>query len=681
MRTNELRYVILNYLYKNKNKQLTTRKIFFANNIDAKMSNRYKKMIEQIQQLPFVVASGDTLQWNNAYFIGKLYVQGVLFTYRNQDKFVLDTKDDAFPIDGDTIIVKITDEKRLTGKIDCVIKRTSKTIRGILTKCGEYNFIIPEDKQKYRNDIFVNGMLSEVENYSKVEIQLEEFNTNRKPVGSISRVLRSSVSDDDKNKLATLAKHGFHKKFSQNVIDESNNCKKRISLSTYSNRVVVNDPVFIISDSYYSDYAFSASKNQHGYDVTVYIPDIAAKVCEGTLLDKAAREKAISCRLNDERIEILPQEFLNDKIRFAEASKRAAIAFKMHFDVNGHRTAFDVFEAIITPCKAINAFELFQYLKYRDEVFEDNYYSIIDDIFAIVDLYDIMNKDALVFHKTRRIERIENGRIVYNGNKLMDELIYMFGLECEKIVGEIFMENKFPIIHSYYELPSMFNIEKLNNHCIPHGINITAHLVDEKLNAHKICEFVNSLYNQDLQSAIVANINHIIGPKKYSKENIYNFKAGTITCPIVEPTKNYASLYNHRLLKRYMNKKLFNDNVFDDVFVHIDKLCQHMTEKHKEKSMLEKEYLNGLLVEIFSSEENVQEAMVFGISPSGLTAILNSGVTTLVRFDDYVLSDKEFKFTYNNVEDTIIIGNKIEIAFSHYDVKYNRLIFQYIGRH
>ena len=680
MRTNELRYIILNYLYKNKNKQLTKRKIFFANNIDPKMATRYNKIVEKIQQLPFVISSDDMLQWNDKYFIGKLYVQGVLFTYRNQDKFVLDVESDMFPIDGDTIVVKVTDEKRLTGKIDCVIKRTSKTIRGILTKCGEFNFIIPEDKQKYRNDIFVDGMLSEVENYSKVEIQLEEFNTNRKPVGSISRVLRSSVSDGDKNKLATLAKHGFNKKFTQDVIDEANDCKKRISMSTYSNRIIVNEPVFIISDSYYSDYAFSASKNQSGYDITVYIPDIASKVCEGTLLDKTAKEKAISCRLNDERIEILPSDFLNDKIRFSEASKKAAIAFKMHFDANGHRNGFDVFEAVVMPCKAINAFELFQYLKYRDEVFEDNYYSIIDDIFALVDLYNIMNKDELVFHKTRRIERIENGRIVYNGNKMMDDLIYIFGLECEKIVGEIFMESKFPIIHSYYELPSMFNIEKLNSHCIPHGISVTKYLIDEKLNSHNVCEFVNSIYNQDLQSAIIANINNMIGTKKYSKENIYNFKAGTITCPIVEPTKNYASLYNHRLLKRYINKKLFNDNVFDNIFINIDKLCQYMTEKHKEKSMLEKEYMNGLLVEIFSSEENIHEAMVFGISPSGLTVSLHNGITTLVRFDDYVLSDKEFKFIHNNTEDTIVIGDKINIAFSHYDVKYNRLIFQYIGR-
>lgn len=680
MRINELKYIILDYLYKNRNKKVNKRKIFFANNLDASINEKFNKSLDMVKRTPYVVTSEDTLQWNDEYFIGKLYVNGAHFTYRNKDKFRLTINEDWYPLDGDTIIVKIDDEKRLTGTIHCVIKRTSKSIRGILTKCGEHNFVIPEDRNRYRHDIHVEGMLDEVENYAKVELKLDEFSVTKKPNGVVERVIRSSLADNDKNKAASLAKYGFSKKFSAEVLEAANKIKQRISYSTYNEKILVEEPVFIISNSYYSDFAFSASKNKVGYTITVFIPDVTSKIPDGSILEKTAKEKAIACKLNDEYIDILPTGMLNDKIRFVEAAKRPAIAFKIHYDINGHQDDFDVFEAIVTPCKAINSFELFQYLKYRDEVFENNYYSIIDDIFALVDIYQLMRKDVLVFHSTNRIERVENGRIVYNGHNMMDDLTYLFGMECEKIVGYIFMEAKFPCIHSYYELPSMFNIEKLNNHCIPHGINAMQSLINDKLNASDICEFINSVYNQDIQRAIATNINNMIGVKQYSKEPMYNFKAGAITCPIVEPTKNYAAIYNHRLLKRYIHKRLFNDNVFDTVSKNIDEVCNHMTAKHKAKKQLESEYLNSLLVEVFSSEENIQDVLVFGISPSGLNVELVSGMKGLVRFDDYTLSDKQFTFIHNNVKDTIVIGDKITVAFSHYDVKYNRLIFQYIGR-
>ncbi len=680
MRINELKYIILNYLYKNCNKKLNKKKIFFANNLDASVNEKFNKAFAMIKRTPYVVAIDDTLQWNKEYFIGKLYVDGAHFTYRNKDKFRLTINDECYPLDGDTIIVKIDDERRLTGTIDSVLKRTSKHIRGILTKCGEHNFVIPEDRNRFRHDIHVEGMIDEVDNYSKVELKLDEFSVTKKPNGTIERVIRSSTLDDEKNKTAVLAKHGFNNKFSTDVIEAADKIKTRISHTTYNDKILIEAPVFIISNSYYSDFAFSASKNKEGYTITVFIPDIAAKVAEGSILEKAAKEKAIACKLNDDYVDILPSNMLNDKIRFSEAAKRPAIAFKMHYDMNGHQDDFDVFEAIITPCKAINSFELFQYLKYRDEVFENNYYSIIDDIFALVDVYQLMKKDSLVFHATNRIERVENGRIVYNGYGTMDDLIYLFGMECEKIVGFIFMEANFPCIHSYYELPSMFNLEKLNNHCIPHGINALQHLIQDKLDASEVCEFINSIYNQDVQHAVVANINSIIGVKQYSKEPIYNFKAGAITAPIIEPTKNYAAIYNHRLLKRYLHKTLYNDNVYDLICQNIDDTCKYMTQKHFAKKRLESEYLNSLLVEVFSSEENVQEAIVIGISPSGLNVELASGVKGLVRFDDYKLSDKQFTFVHNDLEDTIVIGDRISIAFNHYDVKYNRLIFQYIER-
>ena len=676
LRTNSIKYLILSFLYRYRSNAFTRPKIFFGLKLPTENAAVFNKTFELIKAMPYISVKNNTVQWDDRYFIGKLHVDHVEFVYRNKEKFLVSYQNVLYPMDGDEVVVAVGDAKRLTGNVVDVIKRTTKCIRGTVSNLNGTTFVIPEDKTRYKHDIYITN--ADLADFTKVEIKLDEFDTRLKPAGSVNRQIRNTAADNQQNKRSILAKHGFSYGFSNEELEEAGRIKKKISNNAFNESVVVDVPVFLISDSYYAEMAYSAKKNpDKTVDITIYIPDIAAKISEGTKLDKAAQRKGVACRLNDEVVEILPRELLEERLLFSEGQKRLSIAFKLTFDTNGRRINYDVFEAIITPCKAISSFDLIEYLKYRDEVFETSYYSIIDELFTLIDAYDLMNKDCLSFNTINRVDRVENGRIIVNASKTMDDMSYLFGMECEKITAEILHDAKFPAIHSYKTLPSMFDIKRLQTQCSVHGITIADVLKSDKLSPKDLTEFISSIFDTDLQNAILANVNNMTNEQGYAAQKVYNFMAGTITCPIVNPSKNYAALYNQRLLRRYIMKTLFNDNVMNNVLANIDTICDDLTTKENKRLRVESEYINTLLVEAMQNEDAF-EVLAYSTTPSGVHVQLDNGLVGLVKFEDYELSDKEFVFFIDGERKVLRIGDRFNAKFSRYDLKSNRLIFEYI---
>ena len=677
MRTNELLYIILKTLNDKKDKGYSQRKIFFANNIPSNSAAVYNKTFASAVKHGYIVIDDkNNARLSPEYFVGTLHVSsGVQFAYRNQDKFILESHS-CYPVDEDVVLIKITDARRLTGEIVKVLKRTDKFITGVYVNQGLTTFVIPDDKKRYKHDIFVNNeMLSEVPNYAKVELKLDAFDIGLKPLGIINRVIRNATEDNARNKLATLSKYGFSPRFSQKALQEAETIKSRISHSSRQDRVLVDIPVFIISESTSSQVAFSCKKNKSGFVVTVYTPDVAGKVIEGSQLDLEAKSKALACCLNNEFINILPQDLITSKIAFSEGQKRLSIAFKLQYDITGTLEDCNVFEAIVEPSTRVNSTAFMHYLAFRGESFENEYFTIIEDLMALSELYDVLDKSRLVFKNKNQIRCIEDGEIEYKENTLLDDLFYILKTDCEMITSKLFSDSNFPCVHSYFKLPSIFRIERLINQCKPFGVDAGC-LLEEKITPYDINKFIYSLPD-NLQEAVKCNIYDMLGPKQYGKEKTYNYVVGGITCPIINPTRNYAALYNQRLLKRYIKKTLFNDNVENQVIVNIDNICNYISNKSNDKSCAEKEYLLFSLVDNLMSEDATYDALAYSVSPSGVSIILSSGITGLVRFDEYELSDKEFKFTYNGEDRTLKIGDNCHVMFDYFDVKNNRFIFKY----
>ena len=677
-RLSEYKYIILDYLYKNRGKKFNRSKIFFANKIDTKYAPLFNKAYASVSKSEYVICEEERLTWNTDYFISMLHVKNNMeIVYNNEIEKYFASYDEIYPIDGDFVLAKVIDEKRRSCEIIKILKRTTKHIVGTFVQQGFTTFVIPEDKKRYKFDLYVNASLvSDIPNYSKVEVIIEEYNVGLKPTCRISRTIRNTLAKDEKNKIALLAKHGFSEKFSAETTKASQEIKARISQNYLTGKSKIEEPVFIIDTDRPYELAFSSAKTKDGYDITMFIADIASKIVENSVIDKEASEKGVSCQFIDETTSIFPKELLEDKLLFSPGCKRAAIAFKIHFDSLGNRTDYSVFETIVEPSKAIPIDDINTYINIRNEDFEDSYYSLMDEIFALIDLSECIDKTSLIFKDKYKFV-LNNDKIINKKISNIELLIELLKLECEKITSSIFAYSNFPIIHSYYELPSMFSIERLFNHCDHLNIKPTC-LLEEKINPNDILTMLQKV-DHDTAAAIMTNINKMIGPVKYSRELFYNFQTKTSTCPITNPASNYCSLYNQRLLKRFISKKLFNDNVENSVLTNIDNICTKMSYKEKEKDAAEKEYFNTIIVDKITKDGMTCDALVYSFSPSGVNVLLNNGLYGLVRFDEHGLSDKKFIFEDNGVQKSLFIGDNIVVSFNYFDIQRNRLIFSYVS--
>ena len=677
MRTNELLYIILKYLNDKRGSKLTQRKIFFANNIDNNNAAVYNKTFAAAVKSGYIVMNGDYASLSSEYFVNTFHVhKGFKYAFsNNREKYNVETHN-TYPIDGDVVLVKIVDGLRLVGEVERVLKRTSKQVVGTFVNQGVASFVIPDNKLKIEYDIYVsNEMAEDTPNYSKVAVSIEPFDISLKPRGIIDKVIRNAAEDTANTKLSVLAKYGFSSKFSDAVLAEADKIKAKVSHSAFQERTIVDSPVFLISNSTSAPFALSAQKNKNGFEVTIYTADISAKVIEGSILDQEAQNKTLSCCLNNEFIDIFPQDFLNSKIYFSEGKKRLAVAFKLDFSADGRLCNYSVFESVVEPSACVDPEEFIQYLTFRGEDFEMAYSAITEDLMTLSDLYDVMDKSRLVFKRGNTIFIEKTNSSGYRKENVLDNLFYLLKLDCEMVTAHIFAECKFPVVHSFYKLPSLLMIERLSRQCEPFNISPTC-LLEEKIDYKEVNAFIRTM-PENLRTAIKSNINDMIGPKQYSVERSYNFVAGSITAPIFNPTRNYAALYNQRLLKRYIKKTLFNDNVENKTLQTINNVCYELNHKSNKKHAAEKEYLLTSLIGTYMGEDVVYKATAYSISPSGVSIVFDSGLTGLVRFEDYALSDKEFKFVYKNNHHTIRIGDQFLVMFDYFDLKNNRYIFTY----
>lgn len=676
MRTNELLYIILKYLNDKRGTKLTQRKIFFANNISNNNAAVYNKTFNSAVKAGYIVMDGDYASLSPEYFVNTFHVKGGFqYCFYNQEEKYAVNIEAGCPIDGDVVLVRINDAMRYTGSVVKVLKRTSKKIVGTFVNQGAVSFVIPDNKQKYKHDIFVgNEMASEMPNYSRVELTVEPFDVGLKPNGIVHKVIRNAAEDSVNTKLSVLSKYGFSAHFPQQVLQEASSVKARVSYSAFKERVLVDVPVFIISEQNCSPFAVSAYKRKEGFEITIYTADIAAKVVEGSIIDKEAKKKALACCLNNEFIDIFPQEFLNTKIYFSEGQKRLAVAFKLLFGADGKLANYTVFEGIVEPSATINPNELMRYLAFRGEDFEIAHAHVIEDLMTLSDLYDVIDKSRLVFKRGNSIFP-QNMSDEFLGDNVLDNLFYLLKLDCEKMTARIFAESNFPIVHSFYKLPNLFELERFKTQCEALQLNPQC-MFEDKIQYEDVNSFLKTA-PADMRFALKNNIVDMIGAKQYSMEHSYNYIAGGITAPIFNPSRNYAALYNQRLLKRYIKKTLFNDNVENKVLISIKDVCNVLNDKSGKKLAAEQEYTLTSLVSNFMGEDTVYTATAYSISPSGVKIVLESGLHGLVRFEDYALSDKEFKFVYAGKEHVIRIGDKFKVIFDYFDLKNNRYIFTY----
>lgn len=668
MHKNEIKAIVLTYLFKNPLDSFSSKKIFFRCQIPTNCASIYNKAIAEIMALEYICLEDGKLRWNNDYFISKSLIFGRRFyAYYNKDKYRISISVGKYPLDEDVVVLKIKDRKRLEAELIDIVSRTQKRIVGTMaiSAVNGMAFVVPDNYQRYPTDIFIgSGQSTDPLSYCKVEVQINKYETKRKPCGTVVRMIHNAIDHLDKHIPAMMARYGLKYDFNQSEIDAAAKIKKTISQNGYIGKPLLDDrKVFLISDKQFSDIAFAITRVDDTYELDICIPDVVSQIPEGSVLDQAALNRGFSIFHDKYHIPMIPDSATSNMM-FAEAQKRLALVVRAIFDATGHIVTFEPFEAVICPQRRILSSDLDAYEEKPNDAFEVKYCDILDELLKIKGLFELQNTGYLLFEKS-------------NTDLYSNKLISHFKNIYDSVAAYALHNIDIPLIYTACDEPDEFDLHRLVIQCESIGINI-----DETKNKLKSIEDVESIINnisdKKIKKAIMEQYKAAVPEEKYEAiPKRHHSLNAEYHCNVSSPCNRYADLFNQRIFKRYIRKTIMNEHVLNRLRVDVYEISEKLNHVRSAITEVKKELVGFSSSSVFEkSAKTAVSCVAYKITPSGVFAILDNGIHGLLKAENHTISDRIFEYEKEKKWEKILLGDYIKVKYDHYDIKSKRIIFK-----
>lgn len=668
MHKNEIKAIVLTYLFKNHPDSFSSKKIFFTCQIPTNCASIYNKAVAEIMALEYIHQENGKLRWNSNYFISKSLAFGRRFyAYYNKDKYRVSVPVGSYLLDEDVVVLKIKDQKRLEAELIDIVSRTQKRIVGTMatSAINGMAFVIPDNYQRYPTDIFIGaGQSTDPLSYCKVEVQINRYETKRKPCGTVVRMIHNAIEHLDKHIPAMMARYGLKYSFNQIEIDVAAKIKKTISQNEYVGKLLLDDRrVFLIGNKEFSDIAFAVNQLEDTYEVDICIPDVVSQIPEGSVLDQAARDRGFSISHDKYHSPMIPDSATSN-ILFTEAQKRLSLVIRAVFDATGRILTFEPFEAVICPQKRILSSDVDLYTKKPNEAFEVEYCDILDEFLKLRNLFELQNTDYLLFEKS-------------NSDSYSKKLILFFKNIYDSAVASALHNMDIPFLYTTCDEPDEFDLHRLTIQCESIGMNMG--MIENELKSLEGIEMiVDRTTDKHIKKALIEQYKASIPTEKYDTEpKKHHLLNAEYHCNASSPCDKYADLFNQRILKRYIRKTIMNEHVFDRLRIDVCEISDRLNHMRSAVTEVEKELVGFSAAANFEKNQKVAVSCVaYKITPSGVFVILDSGIHGLMKAENHTLSDRIFKYENGQEWKEVRLGDHIKVKFNYYDVKAKRIIFQ-----
>ena len=668
MHKNEIKAIVLTYLFKNPLDSFSSKKIFFRCQIPTNCASIYNKAIAEIMALEYICLEDGKLRWNNDYFISKSFIFGRRFyAYYNKDKYRISISVGKYPLDEDIVVLKIKDRKRLEAELIDIVSRTQKRIVGTMaiSAVNGMAFVVPDNYQRYPTDIFIgSGQSTDPLSYCKVEVQINKYETKRKPCGTVVRMIHNAIDHLDKHIPAMMARYGLKYDFNQSELDAAAKIKKTISQNGYVGKPLLDDrKVFLISDKQFSDIAFAITRVDDTYELDICIPDVVSQIPEGSVLDQAALNRGFSIFHDKYHIPMIPDSATSNMM-FAEAQKRLALVVRAIFDATGHIVTFEPFEAVICPQKRILSSDLDAYEEKPNDAFEVKYCDILDELLKLKGLFELQNTGYLLFEKS-------------NSDLYSKKLISFFKNIYDSVVASALHNMDVPLLYTTCDEPDEFDLHRLTIQCESIGMDMGV-MESELKSLEGVEMIVNRTTDKNIKKALIEQYKTSVPTEKYDTEPKKHYLLNAeYHCNASSPCDKYADVFNQRIFKRYIRKTIMNEHVLERLRINVYEMSDRLNHMRSAVTEVEKELVGFSASALFEKNQKTSVPCVaYKITPSGVFVILDNGIHGLLKAENHTLSDKIFKYENGQEWKEIRLGDRIKVKFDHYDVKSKRMIFQ-----
>lgn len=496
-------------------------------------------------------------------------VKGVFSIIKNRFAFVdtetegifIPRKDFNGALNGDTVLVRITEADFRSGKkegiVEKIIKRENDTVVGILHKRDSFGFVVPT--HSFGQDIYIPKKFLKMAKDGELVLVKIDFwgDKTRKPEGQIIEKLGDPL-DSDVMIEALIKRTGLSESFPNEVLKEARNIKTEITKEEREGRRdLTNLPIITIdgADAKDLDDAVYVGKLENGnFRLVVSIADVSHYVKEGSALDKEALKRGNSVYLVDRVLPMLPKEISNGICSLNPNEEKLTFTCDMEITPEGKVVSADTYKSIIKTIYRMtydNVNKIFE----GDEEVTKEYESIKEMCFTMLELSKIIRE---IKYKRGSIDfELPEIQVVLDENKKVEYLrrrdrgeaervIEDFMIEANEAVAEKLFWLEVPSIYRTHEKPDSERIEALNDTLGKFGYRIHS---AEGLHPKKFQSIIEDSKEKGISMIVHKMILMALKQARYTPENIGHFGlASSYYTHFTSPIRRYADLMIHRIL-------------------------------------------------------------------------------------------------------------------------------------
>lgn len=533
-----------------------------------------------------------------------------------------------------------------------IIEKDKTSAKVKLLKSFGYDFRV------FKRDYFEEW--NNINNGDKVVIEFTKWKDKEKPLGKIVEVLGKSLNNEvEMNSI--IIEYGFETKFPDEVIEEANNITDKVEV-TSDRTDMRNVNTFTIDPVTAKDFddalSLEINEDTNSYTIGVHIADVSHYVEEGSFIDKEAIKRATSVYLVDRTISMLPERLSNGLCSLNPNVDR--YAFSVMFDITkaGKIRKYWLQNSVINSNKRYSYEEALDVIEGKDDEFKTE----IDILHKLSRIFrDKRSKDNIKMNRKEAKFKIdENGKpteIFFKEATDSTQLIEEFMLLANQHVGLEHQKKGHPFIWRNHDEPNYDKILTLEAYLelIGEPYKIDENNIKKDLNV--VLERMEDTYLYDTISTMAMRS---MSKARYSNMNIGHYGLGFKTYShFTSPIRRYPDLIAHRILKKFLNNKVYN-------YPNIDERCDRCNSKEVQAQRAERDsikYKQAEYMEQFIGEDF--KGYVSYITSSRVFVILDNGIEASFSVKNSKDSS-EHKAYINGYE--ITIGTELLVTITSTDL-------------
>ena len=620
----------------------------------------------------------------------------------NQENEVYVSRGNTYQaIDGDEVLVEITDSKRddknAEGKIIKILKHEKNTIVGVFQKSKNFGFVVPDDK-KINTDIYISKKDSlKAKNNQKVVAQITKYpQGNKSAEGKIIEII-GFVDQAGVDMLSLVKEYDLPYEFPEPVIQEAKSIKQEIAKKDIPHRLDLRDKeIFTIDgeDAKDLDDAVAVEKLKNGnYLLNVSIADVSYYVQEESRLDKEAILRGTSIYMLDRVIPMLPKELSNGICSLNHGEERFAISVLMEIDKEGKVVSSDIQKSIINVTRRMSYKEIQAILNELEQNQDKELYTkqekqkLLEECYPYFSHFKRMSELANILKERRGISGsldldIPESKIILDQNGVAidikkyelyfaNEIIEQFMLTANETVAEKFFWLEAPFIYRVHEVPDMEKIEELNKFLWNLGYKIKGN--KDNIHPKAFAEVLEEIQGKPEERVISNLILRTLKVARYESENKGHFGiASKYYCHFTSPIRRYPDLFIHRIISKYLESNYqLKEEQIEKYHEQAVRYAESSSEREKIAQKVERDAEDIKKAEFMKDKVGQEyEGIISSITSFGIFVELENTIEGLIRFEN--LGDEYFIYNENN---KTLLGEKSKIIYSIGDKIKIRVIF------